>query len=171
MNIVLSIEVSPDHKYILSSSADAIIGKYSIPVDISEDPRMKLMDTKHSGQQSIKIRDDGKIFATGGWDKMVRVYSMKTMKELAVLKWHREGVYAVGFGMTRSINQGVPSNTVFEQSKSVNAALVHSTEPILGTVPTSQYLTLEERRDEREVSRHWIAAGAKDGKVSLWEVY
>ena len=27
------------------------------------------------------------------------------------------------------------------------------------------------RREEVEMSRHWIAAGSKDGKVSLWVVY
>ncbi|KAH6698929.1 WD repeat-containing protein, partial [Verticillium dahliae] len=53
--------------------------------------------TKHSGQQSLRFRDDGRVFATGGWDAMVRVYSGKTMKEVAVLKWHEVGCYAVAF--------------------------------------------------------------------------
>jgi hypothetical protein len=30
---------------------------------------------------------------------------------------------------------------------------------------------LEGRREEVETGRHWIAAGGKDGRVSLWVVY
>lgn len=100
----------------------------------------------------------------------MRVYSMKTMKELAVLKWHREGVYAVGFGTIKSGQHGESRSTVLRIHGS-STELPENTEQAVSTVPTSGYLTLEQRRDEREISRHWIAAGAKDGKVSLWEIY
>lgn len=66
------------------------------------------------------------------------------MKELAVLKWHREGCYAVAFGQ------------VLEVEKSQEEGAV---------------VTVEERRRERVRTVHWVAGGAKDGKVSLWDVY
>ncbi|KIW36180.1 ASTRA-associated protein 1 [Exophiala oligosperma] len=50
--------------------------------------------TKHAGQQGLSSRSDGKIFATAGWDARVRVYSTRTMRELAVLQWHQQGCYA-----------------------------------------------------------------------------
>ena len=43
------------------------------------------------------MRSDGNIFATAGWDSRVRIYSTKTMKEVACLKWHKKGVYATVF--------------------------------------------------------------------------
>ncbi|TQS31841.1 hypothetical protein Golomagni_07867, partial [Golovinomyces magnicellulatus] len=55
-----------------------------------KDP-IKTVNTKHSGQQSLSLRSDGKLFATAGWDSNVRVYSAKTLKEMAVLQWHKVG--------------------------------------------------------------------------------
>jgi hypothetical protein len=43
------------------------------------------------------VRSDSKIFAAAGWDARIRVYSAKTMRELAVLKWQKGGCYAVAF--------------------------------------------------------------------------
>lgn len=147
---MLSLSVSPfpeTSPYFLTSSADAVIAKHPIPLPASTasapDP-VKVVNTKHSGQQSISVRSDGKIFATAGWDTRIRVYSTKTMKELAVLKWHREGCYAVAFGQ------------VLEQEASEADGVM---------------ITAKERRREKAKTMHWVAGGAKDGKVSLWEVY
>ena len=84
------------------------------------------------------------IFATAGWDGKIRIYDTKRLRELAVLKWHKEGCYAVDFGLVGqavSMQNGGDENTV--------SAL----------------------REERERARHWVAAGSKDGKVSLWDVF
>ena len=88
-----------------TSSADAIIAKHLLPIFIdksristpTDEVPYQIMPTKHSGQQSISVRSDQKIFATAGWDGRVRIYSTKTMKEVACLKWHKEGVYATAF--------------------------------------------------------------------------
>ena len=77
-----------------TSSADAIIARHSLS---QHDGEMKTIQTKHAGQQSLSVRSDAKIFATAGWDGRARVYSTKSMKELAVLKWHKEGCYALAF--------------------------------------------------------------------------
>lgn len=133
--------------YFLTSSADSIIAKHPLPITTSTDAAstpIKIVNTKHSGQQSISIRSDGKIFGTAGWDTRIRVYSVKTMKELAVLKWHREGCYAVAFGKVLEMEGGREEGAV---------------------------VTVEERRRERVRTVHWTAGGAKDGKVSLWNVY
>ncbi|KAH0602765.1 uncharacterized protein H6S33_008415 [Morchella sextelata] len=144
---ILSLCVSPFPEaapYFLTSSADAAIVKHPLnPLTPNSDP-IKTVNTKHSGQQSISIRSDGKLFATAGWDSRIRVYSTKTMKELAVLKWHQEGCYSVAFGEVLEP----------DQSKETDALI-----------------TVEERRREKVRAVHWVAGGAKDGKVSLWEVY
>lgn len=111
-----------------SSSASLPRARPAPPVQsaIALQPPYKTTNTKHAGQQSLRVRSDGRLLVTGGWDARVRIYSSKTLKEVAVLKWHKEGVYAVAFG-----------------------------ELLSADAP----------------ARHWVAAGAKDGKVSLWEVF
>lgn len=160
---VLSLSMSPfpeSSPYFLTSSADAIIAKHPLPnpkpppsAPLELVP-IKIVNTKHSGQQSITVRSDGRIFATAGWDSRIRVYSAKTMKELAVLKWHREGCYAVAFGNVLGGSEGWGGS---------------SNEGVGGGV--GGIVTVEEGRRDKVRASHWVVGGAKDGKVSLWEIY
>ncbi|KAK7222070.1 hypothetical protein V2G26_010073 [Clonostachys chloroleuca] len=123
----------------------------------------KVTNTKHSGQQGLKIRSDGKIFATAGWDGNLRIYSCKTLKELAVLQWHKVGCYAVAFA-------DLDSDTTPKDKPETTAGNASSDNPdrriqILNTP------TVKERRVQQAKTTHWVAGGAKDGKVSLWDVY
>jgi WD40 repeat protein len=105
------------------------------------------------------MRSDGKIFATAGWDARIRVYSAKAMRELAVLKWHKDGCYAVAFA---SINP--------EKDCSRTPAISNSR----GVVPAHQGSALDTIKEQRSVqaqNTHWLAAGGKDGKISLWDIY
>lgn len=120
-----------------------------IQVRVAVEPPYKTVDTKHAGQQSLRVRSDGRLIVTGGWDARIRIYSSKTLKEVAVLKWHKEGVYAVGFAEI----------SIAED---------------LGTHEATLDRRIQSRGQEREEEtkmKHWVAAGAKDGKVSLWEVF
>jgi WD40 repeat protein len=124
---------------------------------------LKIVQTKHSGQQSLRIRSDGKIFATAGWDSRVRVYSVQSLKELAVLKWHKEGCYAVAFAEIVITDSGGVGNGGLENtSKELERATA-----ILATTA----LTVREKRDLRATTTHWLAAGSKDRKLSLWDIY
>ncbi|RTE77107.1 hypothetical protein BHE90_008418 [Fusarium euwallaceae] len=132
-----------------------------------KDP-LKTINTKHSGQQSLSIRSDGKIFATAGWDSKVRVYSAKTMKELAVLKWHQVGCYAVAFADV-TISNAAKENEMQEpnESESQDQSIVsRRTGSLIGTG-----LSVKDQRIATARKTHWIAAGAKDGKISLWDIY
>lgn len=155
---VLSLAVHPSYEWFLTSAADAIIAKHPIPtaevidsearvVEVEDESQIqpqgpiKTVNTKHAGQQGLEIRSDGRIFATAGWDSHIRVYSCKTLKELAVLQWHKVGCYAVAFAAVEetSVEQGLVS--------------------------------VKDRRIAKARTAHWIAAGAKDGKISLWDIY
>ncbi|KXJ89162.1 WD40-repeat-containing domain protein [Microdochium bolleyi] len=114
---------------------------------------LKVLNTKHSGQQSLRIRSDGKIFATAGWDSKVRVYSGKTMAELAVLKWHDVGCYATAFASVMDTAVGTSSASVVAEAT------------------TTEVLSVKERRIKHAKETHWLAAGSKDGKISLWDIY
>jgi WD40 repeat protein len=147
---ILSLDSSAELKCFFTSSADAIIARYPFPASALGS---QTMQTKHAGQQGLTIRSDEKIFATAGWDGKMRVYSTKNMKELAVLKWHKEGCYAVAFAATSDTN---PSGSGDAESDGT-------------TVKRAQ--TVAEQRITKAKSTHWLAAGSKDGKVSLWDIY
>jgi WD40 repeat protein len=115
---------------------------------ITVQPPYKTVHTKHAGQQSLRVRSDGRLLVTGGWDSRVRIYSTKSLKELAVLKWHNEGVYAAGFG------------EILEEDLSA-----------ISVEQSTGLVKLQRQRERQLQSKHWVVAGSKDGKVSLWEIY
>ncbi|KAJ5746196.1 hypothetical protein N7520_011378 [Penicillium odoratum] len=163
---VLSLDVSPKRDCFISSSADALIIKHPVPgpgtignipiINYKEESPLKTMNTKHSGQQGLRVRGDGKIFATAGWDSRVRVYSGNTLKELAVLKWHKDGCYSVAFG---EVDPGLP------QPSSIDAEdnALQGADLSLAAV--------QNQRSKKIQQTHWLAAGSKDGKISLWDIY
>ncbi|KAF3190480.1 ASTRA complex subunit [Orbilia oligospora] len=148
---VLSLDYHPPSTF-FTSSADSIIAKHEINSDTSyknsdpEDPPSHIINTHHAGQQSLSLRSDGRLFATAGWDSRIRVYTARNMKEVAVLKWHREGCYAVTFAK------------IFNESN--GAVQVNDT-----------ILTVSQQRENRNRQAHMLAAGSKDGRVSLWEIF
>jgi WD40 repeat protein len=159
---VLSLDVSASKDFYLTSSADATIAKHPILV-ISETLRptietlpLKTLQTKHSGQQSLRIRNDGKIFATAGWDSKVRVYATKSLKELAVLKWHKEGCYSVAFANVKDEN--IEGEEVEEEKGK-------------DLVKKTAEMTVKQERLWKAKTAHWLAVGSKDAKVSLWDIY
>lgn len=142
---VLSIALAPQLGCFFSSSADAVVARH--PLSESASLERKDIQTRHAGQQALVVRIDGKIFATAGWDGRVRVYSAKKMSELAVLKWHKEGCYAAAF-----------------------AKILDEVGDAAGEEGGGA-LTASQRREARSRATHWLAAGSKDGKVSLWAIY
>jgi WD40 repeat protein len=159
---ILSLDVSASRDLYLTSSADAIIAKHPIPV-VAETLRptieslpLKTLQTKHSGQQSLRIRNDGKVFATAGWDSKVRAYATKSLKELAVLKWHKEGCYSVAFAEVQE------ENIEGEAAEGVKGKE-------LAQEPSK--MTVKQERLWKAKTAHWLAVGSKDAKVSLWDIY
>ncbi|PHH60300.1 hypothetical protein CDD81_1890 [Ophiocordyceps australis] len=140
---------------------------------------LKTVDTKHSGQQSLSVRSDGKIFATAGWDSNIRVYSCKTIKELAVLQWHKVGAYAVAFAHVGQQSSNPRGQICTAQSTDAAASDLHLASSFEHVKPLDEEkslristdTTVKQRRIRQAKAVHWIAAGAKDGKVSLWDVY
>ncbi|KAF1965207.1 WD40 repeat-like protein [Bimuria novae-zelandiae CBS 107.79] len=130
------------------------------PAALSIQAPHKSLNTKHAGQQSLRVRSDGRLLVTGGWDSRIRVYSAKTLKEVAVLKWHKEGVYAVGFGEVLS-KEDLESDR--GDGKTGGEGEVVRRETGLAK--------LQRQREEVVKAKHWVVAGAKDGRVSLWEVF
>jgi WD40 repeat protein len=138
------------------ASKDAVKRPWSHP--------LKVVNTKHAGQQGLDLRSDGKIFATAGWDNKARVYSCKTLKELAVLEWHKVGCYAAAF----------PDLSASEGSEKASDSKTNADPSHVGenAVATTQSRSLvKSRRIRQATATHWLAIGAKDGKISLWDIY
>lgn len=168
---VLSLGVLPSKRYLITSSADATIARFALEVPLGHlDPVArqspdKVVNTKHAGQQGLSVRSDGKIFATAGWDSRVRIYSSKTLKELAVLKWHKDGCYATSFADVDADDVGVG-----EETNPTSPSIAESTPRDAARIP-SALETIKHDREEKARRTHWLAAGGKDGKISLWDVY
>ncbi|KAL8645019.1 MAG: hypothetical protein Q9210_006947 [Variospora velana] len=168
---VLSMAILPSGDSYVTSAADAVVAKHPLPamqgVWKTELKPFKLVQTKHSGQQGLQVRCDGKIFATAGWDSRVRVYSAKTLKELAVLKWHKVGCYTTAFADVLESEITNTGDGVVEMEEE-NAEDDDESIPAKGSLAVS---TVQQRRDAKAQMTHWLAVGSKDGKVSLWDIY
>lgn len=154
---VLSLAVTPTLDFIITTSADAQIFKIPFSAtDVSAaENRQKSVDTKHAGQQGLSIRSDGKIFATAGWDSRVRIYSAKTVKELAVLKWHKAGCYSTAFAHLNPLEDSISVADDGDAQAVTKSALE----------------IIKQERNTKAQRTHWLAAGGKDGKISLWDIY
>ncbi|KAI0967239.1 WD repeat-containing protein [Xylaria arbuscula] len=136
---------------------------------------LKKIDTRHSGQQALTIRSDERIFATAGWDSKIRVYSAKTMAELAVLKWHDVGCYAAAFAVLQTSQKDSPGDS---KENPLGSAVEEQTKPLDRSKETAVVaairpgeLSVKDRRIKLAKEAHWLAAGSKDGRISLWDIY
>ena len=89
------------------------------------------------------------------------------MREVAVLKWHKVGCYATAFAGVASGRADVAHEHVDDGDDGDGEQ---------GTTMTSEQKssivsTVQQRRDQKARATHWLAVGAKDGKVSLWDIY
>lgn len=171
---ILSLVISPCKEHYVTSSADANITVHPLPLGRniwkSDLKPLKSIATKHAGQQGLAYRSDGKILAIAGWDSNVRVYSKKTMKEVAVLKWHKEGCYATAFATVDPVIARPSSSSSDENSHALNGAKESLPKDVMKQ-RSSAVSTVQQRREEKARTTHWLAAGSKDGKVSLWNIY
>ena len=57
----------------------------------------KKLPLKNPGISTITMRPDLKVFATGGWDSRIRIYSLKRLQPLVVLDQHKATIQDVIF--------------------------------------------------------------------------
>jgi WD40 repeat protein len=155
----MAMRVSRDNRLALTVSADHLVGRYDLSADVGTDASSgAVYRTSHPGNGCIAIRDDGRVCAIGGWDgkwapfpmnsfncshraPRIRLYSTKNLKPLGTLRYHKTGCQAVEFA--RSVD-ATPNADEDEED--------------------------EMTTEEREARGRWLAAGAKDHRVSLWSL-
>ncbi|KIJ67111.1 hypothetical protein HYDPIDRAFT_109119 [Hydnomerulius pinastri MD-312] len=140
---VMAMAVSNDSSFALTVSADHLIGRYDLNASAlptqSESVPCNVFRTKHPGNATIAIRDDGRVCAVGGWDGKVRLYSTKTFKPLGTLVYHKENCQALAFASSFSDH---PTDTDNDEDD----------------------MTVEEKRQRGR----WLVTAAKDTRVSIW---
>ncbi|KAF9542718.1 Guanine nucleotide binding protein (G protein), beta polypeptide 1-like [Mortierella hygrophila] len=94
---VLAVDVSSKAGFAISCGSDNVLVKYDLSSSLQGTPEVVKSALKANGMADGKIRSDEKAIALAGWDGRIRLFSSKTLKPLAVLKYHREGLYCLGF--------------------------------------------------------------------------
>ena len=169
------IAAQAGHPTTASTSSPSTTGGGAESLTLQLTQPLKTTSTKHSGQQSLRVRSDGRVFATAGWDAKVRVYSCKTMREVAVLKWHQVGCYAAAFATVDPAQRRPEERDAATKQAGATQGQSEGEEGLPDTrsvvVPKLVDMTVRDRRISHVENAHWLAAGSKDGKVSLWDVF
>ncbi|KAF9474246.1 WD-40 repeat-containing protein [Pholiota conissans] len=150
---IMAMQVSRTNDFALTVSADHIIGRYDLtdskPAD---DQHGILFRTKHAGNGSVALRDDGRICAVGGWDGKIRLYSTKSLKPLGTLKYHKSACQCVEFAHQIS--------TSTEQTSPIDAEEASDSED-----------EDEEMGPQEKAERaRWLVSGSKDSRVAIWSL-
>ncbi|CAG8433211.1 523_t:CDS:2 [Ambispora gerdemannii] len=166
----LSVDISRDKTFAISVSGDNKIIKYEFSESIEDPPIISQMKIKTPGISYVCIRSDSKIFATAGWDarrvffdeynKNVRVFSAKNLKPLAILSYHNESVHALAFAELLNLES---DRNVKDTSKLANK------DQNLEVCDSNN--NLEDIANEQQPKHHYLVAGGKDSRISLWEIY
>lgn len=161
----LSIDVGPCKTYFLSSAADSMLVKHPVPTPSPVSSFLPGAAARYSpliiekagpaGQESLRVRSDGLVFATACWDDTVKVYRCQTAKKMTTLSWHKEGCHAVAFGEIET-GDGASSGSLLDNPR------------LAGTFSLA---AVQRRRAVNVQYTHWLVAGSKLGRISLWEMY
>ncbi|XP_060068376.1 guanine nucleotide-binding protein subunit beta-like protein 1 [Ylistrum balloti] len=102
---VICMDYNPKIKKGAVGSVDNRLVTFSLTPDSKIQSGRELMVT-NPGFNRILFRKDGKLFATGGWDGNVRLFSGKSVKPLAVLTYHKESVQTLAFSTDKILASG-----------------------------------------------------------------
>ena len=86
-----------------------------------------------------------------------------------MLKWHKVGCYATAFAAVENRDEDDDDegngggNDDDDDDDDDDGRALKGQSSIMSTV--------QQRRDQKAQGAHWLVTGAKDGKVSLWDIY
>lgn len=88
----MTIDYDPGTNRGLVGGSSDKIAVFSIDRQNTKIVKKTDISIKNQGVNRIQIRADQKVFASGGWDGKVRVFSWKSLRPLAVLTEHKRNV-------------------------------------------------------------------------------
>jgi WD40 repeat protein len=95
-NPVLAIDMSKDGKFVMAAGADKEVNQIKVSNSTNTIKAKNNIILPNAGTGGLKYRCDGRIFVSAHWDNSVRIFQ-HNLKPLAVLRHHRESVFAVDF--------------------------------------------------------------------------
>ncbi|XP_026469212.1 guanine nucleotide-binding protein subunit beta-like protein 1 [Ctenocephalides felis] len=78
-------------------SSSNIIHVFSIKLSTDELFKKCDINLKNSGINHLQIRNDKKVFASGGWDGSLRIFSWKSLRPLAVMNVHNGPINCISY--------------------------------------------------------------------------
>lgn len=93
---VMCLDFDPSRQRGVSGSAENTIRSWVLDAqrNLQQQESVELLNP---GISQLHVREDGKILASAGWDRQIRVFGWKKLKPLAVLKCHTDMVLSVTF--------------------------------------------------------------------------
>lgn len=138
---IMAMRISRQNDFAISVSADHLVCRYDLrAVTALSENVAAVYKTKHPGNSSITISDDGKVCAIGSWDGSIRLYSARTFKSLGTLRYHKTTCQVV----------------IFAKSCQNDRLRLESE-----TNSDDEMLT------EKDC---WLIGGGKDCRVSIWSL-
>ncbi|CCG81074.1 ASTRA-associated protein 1 [Taphrina deformans PYCC 5710] len=97
---VLSVTLNTTTSEIYSCGIDSRLIRYTFDTTrarLDSRDSYHVIETRHSGQQSMRMRSDQKLLGTAGWDSYARIYTTSKLKQVAVLGFHKAAINAIDF--------------------------------------------------------------------------
>ncbi|CAH0477770.1 unnamed protein product [Peronospora belbahrii] len=102
-NALLSCDVTDDGRSVICGSSGDELYKANFDAAAYTLRSQSFFSCIHGGFSSVCIRGDQRIVATAGWDHRVRVFHLRKLKPLAVLKYHSDSVFALDFSSNNAL--------------------------------------------------------------------
>ncbi|CAI5727303.1 unnamed protein product [Hyaloperonospora brassicae] len=102
-NALLSFDVTDDGRLLICGSSGEELYQADFDVASYTLRSRPFFSCTHGGFSSVCIRGDQRIVATAGWDHRVRVFHLRKLKPLAVLRYHSESVFALDFSADNAL--------------------------------------------------------------------
>ncbi|SPO38538.1 uncharacterized protein PSFLO_04016 [Pseudozyma flocculosa] len=118
------------------------------------DTQPLISETGKPGRAAVSVRNDDKVIAAAGWDGRIRLHSSATLQELGSLDYHRDTVETLAFFEHRGQQPGVDSDDDVEDDLGHHSGEDTQRRPL-----------------EISQTQSALAAGGRDGKISLWHVF
>eukprot|EP00644_Phytophthora_capsici_P004135 jgi/Phyca11/110046/e_gw1.17.570.1 len=102
-NALLSFDVARDGRSAICGSSGEELYAANFDVTSYAIRSRSFFSCTTGGFSSVCIRGDQRIVATAGWDHRVRLFHLRKLKPLAVLKYHSESVFALDFSSDNAL--------------------------------------------------------------------